>query len=189
MVALIISFIVALGGVSPTEMAAYAQEQQAAIEACLEYNAVRNPKLDMTYGDGQADILVWLTTKDGEVLLCNANEKGQIYFNETFEEDITDGLGAEWLSTLSKREQFVLTANMHSPRSAKLCYALALPFLSPWWRALGQVWIDWSEDGHGNTIVWVNEVGHSTWACNASDNLKVHIFVELGDFLNVGEPM
>ncbi len=138
--------------------------RDSAIAACLDYNGYKPANLRDATEDGLGDWIVWVKDKDGDLWLCNANGKGDVYANVVMNGDLLKGQGDELVANAG--------GGPH-PGPAESAERLCA--------AVGSYMEDLEitetvDDGLGDYLVWLKNGKGAYWMCNASSDHKLYAF-------------
>jgi hypothetical protein len=152
--------------------------RQRAVDACLNQNEFRPAGVVQAVADGMGDWLVWLQDSDGGLWSCNADGAGVVYANVMVPGDLLDGNGAEFLRDAPKLAGS--DSEEAEARARDLCFGVA---------GLTQEvqLIASTQDGLGDTLVWLRMADGQLWMCDASADAQLFVFEPVGVPLDEGE--
>jgi hypothetical protein len=164
--------------VDPLQTPAAEASRQRAVDACIEHNESGPPSVVQAVGDGMGDWLVWLQDGDGGLWSCNADGAGLVYANVMVPGDLLDGNGAEFLQPAPRLVGS--DSGEAEARARDLCFGVA---------GLTQEvqLIASTQDGLGDTLVWLRMADGQLWMCDASAEAQLFVFEPVGVPLDEGE--
>jgi len=141
----------------------HSKGRDTAVAACLDLNGYKPAELVEAVEDGLGDYIVWVSDKDDDLWLCNANEEGAVYANILLEGDLLAGEGGELIADQSGR------IAGPAERAERLC------------AAVGSYMEDLEivatvDDAMGDYLVWLKNSNDAYWMCNASADAKLYTF-------------
>jgi hypothetical protein len=153
----------AAGPAQADEAGWHSKGRDTAVAACLDLNGYKPAELVEAVEDGLGDYIVWVSDKDDDLWLCNANEDGAVYANVLLEGDLLAGEGGELIVDQSGR------IAGPAERAERLC------------AAVGSYMEDLEivatvDDAMGDYLIWLKNGDDSYWMCNASADAKLYTF-------------
>ena len=141
----------------------HSKGRDTAVAACLDLNGYKPAELVEAVEDGLGDYIVWVSDKDDDLWLCNANEEGAVYANVLLKGDLLAGEGGELIVDQSGR------IAGPAERAERLC------------AAVGSYMEDLEivatvDDAMGDYLVWLKNGNDAYWMCNASADAKLYTF-------------
>ncbi len=152
---------------------------ETAINACSTVNPAQPVEVVNAVEDGSGIgfSLVWLTDKDGNLWMCDADAEGNVYSYSLVSEDLLDGTGPEMIGLT---EASFGEANPQET-AEKVCVA----YLADGGDVLATAPDGFDEDP--GYVVFVKDTNGGIHLCNATSDAMIWAFEPMGDPLSFEE--